>query len=417
MGTESQDAKNRLILRQMTRLVEISIQLNSTLDPDQLLAFIMETAAELLECEAASILLYDEKRGDLSFISAAGSDSQKMAQIPVPLDGSIAGMIYTTNQPMVINHADEDPRHYAQVGAQLNFQTRKLIGVPMRIRERVMGVLEAINKRTGDFNQGDVDLLFIIADQAAVAIHNAQLLQQLQTTYNELSRVDKIKSDFIAVASHELRTPLGVILGYAGFLTEEAQGEQSEHAHHVLKAAIQLRGLVQAMTNMNMLQIGSLELRKTELNLQEVIQTACEDESVSLLEKSHILKLQMPAEPVFVMGDGEKLKRVLTNVIDNAVRFTPERGRITITLSSSNSQAHIHVIDNGTGIAEPELENIFKQFYQVESHMTRHHGGLGLGLAIARGLVELHGGKIWAESAGAGMGTTVKISLPLKKTS
>lgn len=414
MKTEIPSTKNKNLVRQLTRLVEISVQLNSTLDPDLLLRYIIETAADILECETASILLYNEKQGDLSFISSSGSDRRKLAQIPVPIEGSIAGLIFKTNQPMVINDVEQDSRHYQQVGSQLQFQAKNLLGVPMRIKNEVTGVLEALNKRTGDFNQGDVDLLFIIADQAAVAIHNAQLVHKLRNAYDELSRVDKIKSDFIAVASHELRTPLGVILGYASFLTEEAQGDISDHANHVMKAAIQMRGLVQAMTNMNLMQIGSLELELTEVNLGEVIQAACDELRSSFIEKNHQLEIAIDPTVGPVRGDRDKLKKVLVNLLDNAIRFTPENGQITVRLSGTPHQALIEIIDNGIGIPAFELENIFKQFYQVEGHLTRRFGGMGLGLAIARGLVDLHKGKIWAESAGVGTGSTFRVSLPRK---
>ena len=401
-----------LLVSQLSRIVEVSLTLNSTLDPDQLLQYIIKTASELLDCEAASILLYDEKRGELFFATAAGSESKQLAAIPVPLEGSIAGTIFRENRPLIINNAQQDPRHYAQVGQQINFQTRTLLGVPMRIRSRVTGVLEAINKRSGGFTEADTNLLSVVASQAAVAIQNARLIQALQKAYDELSRVDKLKSDFISIASHELRTPLGVLLGYATFLQEESQGQASEMAAKVLNSALKLRELVEAMTNLNLIQVGSTRIELKPIPVQQVIQAAGKEIQMAAEVKSQKLVFNLPEKALIVQADPEKLKLVFVNLLNNAVRFTKPEGEIIVSARPMHNEAWVEVHDNGVGIPPNELENIFKEFYQVEDHMTRRVGGLGLGLSIARGIVKLHNGRIWAESKGEGQGSTFSVVLP-----
>jgi signal transduction histidine kinase len=400
-------------VRQLSRLVQVSVTLNSTLDPAQLLRFIIQTAAELLDCEAASILLYDEKQHELFFTAASGTDPEKLAQIPVPIEGSIAGTIFSENRPLVINDVDKDPRHYSQVGAQIQFHPRSLLGVPMRIQDRVTGVLEALNKRDGDFSDEDVNILSIIASQAAVAIHNARLVQALQRAYDELSRVDKLKTDFMSIASHELRTPLGVILGYAAFLKEEAQGELSGHAERVLNSAIRLRALVEDMTNMNLLQMGTAKLDLKLVSIQPILQTIFDEVAPTAEAKGQRLTMQLPPQSLIVRADAEKLGLVLTNLLNNAVRFTPEKGEIHVTAKAKRGEVWISVKDSGAGIPHNEMDNIFHEFYQLEDHMIRRHGGLGLGLAIARGLIELQEGRIWAESDGIGKGAAFTVALPL----
>jgi signal transduction histidine kinase len=402
-------------VRQLARLVEVSVTLNSTLDPHQLLRYIIQVAADLLGCEATSILLYDEKRGELIFTAASGSDPDKLADIPVPIGNSIAGTIFTSNKPLVINDVEKDPRHYSQVGEQIQFRPRSLLGVPMRIQDRVTGVLEALNKRDGEFNDADVNILSVIASQAAVAIHNAQLVRALQEANEELRRVDKIKSDFLAIASHELRTPLGVILGYATFLQEEAQGEMSDHASAVLNSALKMRTLLEDMTNMNMLQMGAAKLALQSVAAQEIIQTACRDAAPTAEAKGQTLNIHLPIKELRIEADPEKLELVLENLLNNAVRFTPNGGTINVSAKTYRREVWIEVQDSGVGIPAEEIEHIFEQFYQVEDHMTRHYGGLGLGLAIARGIVELHGGRIWVESAGKDQGSTFKIAIPTQK--
>lgn len=401
---------------QLARLVEISVQLNSTQDPDQLLQFIIHSAAEMLECEAASILLYDEKRGELFFATATGSDAKQLQQIPVPLEGSIAGTIFRENRPMIINNVEDDPRHYNQVGAQVNFQSQTLLGVPMRIKSKVTGVLEALNKKNGIFTPADSRLLSIIASQAAVAIQNARLVQAIQKAYEDLKQVDKLKSDFMAIASHELRTPLGIILGYATFLKEEAHGDLSESAERVLNSALKLRSLVEAMTNMNLMQVGTARLELRQMPIQRILQLACDEILKPAEAKGHRLVRDLPAAPLLVNADQEKLTQVFVNLLSNAVRFTPNQGEIILRATPNRQEVLIEVKDNGIGIPSGELDKIFKEFYQIEDHMTRREGGLGLGLSIAQGLVKLHNGRIWAESKGLGQGATFKVVLPISAT-
>lgn len=398
----------------LSRLVEISVTLNSTLHLDRLLQFIIGSAADLVESEAVSIMLVDENTHSLYFAAATGSDPQELAKIPVPLEGSIAGTIFREDRPLIINDVARDPRHFRQVGEKIRFETRSLIGVPMRIRERVTGVLEAVNKRQGAFDETDLQTLSIIASQAAVAIHNARLVDALQRAYDELGKLDKLKSDFIAVASHELRTPLGLILGYASILKEETGVAASGHATAVLNSALRMRALIEDMTNMGLLQTGSGEVVLVLQPLQPIVRAAYEEVAEMVQAKGQSCTLQLGEEPLLAMADASKLGLALRNLLNNSGRFTPAGGHIWLDLEQHGSEAWFRVRDDGAGIPSAELEKIFEQFYQVEDHMTRHHGGMGLGLAIVRGIAQAHGGRAWAESEGPEHGSTFTIALPLQ---
>lgn len=407
-----QDLDTQVLIRRLARLVDVSVQLNSTQDPDHLLQSIIKAAADILDCEAASILLYDEKRGELFITTSTGSEPKELATIPVPLYGSIAGTIFRENRYMIINEAEHDPRHFPVVGQRIKFQTRSLLGVPMNIRNQTTGVLEALNKRKGGFTQSDARLLEIVASQAAVAIQNARLMQELQKAYNTLSRIDEMKSNFISIASHELRTPLGIILGYASFLKEESQGELSEHASQVMNSALEMRTLIQAMTNMNLLELGSVQLDLQTIPIREVLERAYVEVLDSAEAKDQTIELNFPKGPLYVLADSCKLEEAFINILNNAIRFTGEKGQISMTLSCSNDEVLVEITDSGIGIPADELENVFKEFYQVEDSLTRQYGGLGLGLAITRGLILLQKGRIWAESRGPGQGASFKVALP-----
>jgi signal transduction histidine kinase len=409
---EQHSPELRQMALKLARLVEVSVTLNSTLKIDALLKYIIDTAATLLESEAVSIMLYDEEKQQLFFTATTNAEPKELENVVVPLEGSVAGTIFRENRPITVNDANRDPRHYKAVSDKLEFQVRSLLGVPMSIQDRVTGVLEALNKcDDGNFTDEDIELLSIIASQAAVAIHNAQLLQALQDANKQLSTVDKLKSDFMAVASHELRTPLGIILGYATFLKDEAEGAMSDHIDSVLNAAVRLQTLVEDMTNMNMLYTGEADIHLEPAVIQQIVHKAYKGIASTAEAKNDRLTINLPRQPIMVNAD-PKLELVFSNILNNAVRFTPGAGDIKISVTDQGDDVLIEVKDNGVGIPQDKLTRIFDQFYQVEDHLTRHFGGLGLGLAIARALTELHGGRIWAESDGPGKGATFNVVLP-----
>ena len=171
-------------LRQMERLMEISLALTSTLDLDQVLNLIIAKAVEMLDCEAGSILLYDKEKDFLSFAASTSADHRTLMEIPISMVGSLAGEIFTKDLPLIVNNVSEDPRHDPLVGKQMNFFTKSLLGVPMKIQDRVVGVLEALNKKGGFFTASDSEILASIACQAAVAIENAKLVHALQEAYD-----------------------------------------------------------------------------------------------------------------------------------------------------------------------------------------------------------------------------------------
>ena len=410
--TRQTDELRQLIVR-LSRLVEVSVTLNSTLEPEPLLQFLIRSAADLLDSEAASILLFDEKTQRLYFAASTGADPTELRKIPVPLEGSIAGTIYRDDSPLIINEVAADPRHYRQVGEKIRFEARTMIGVPMRMRDRRIGVLEALNKRGGPFTESDLQTLSIIASQAAVAIHNANLVSALQKAYDELGKVEKLKSDFIAIASHELRTPLGVILGYAAILKEDADQATSEHAAAVLNSALRMRALIEDMTNMNMMRVGSAELAVSQQALQPILEAAYEEMRPLIEAKGQQVARHVAPEQLLANVDAPKMMMALTNLLNNAMRFTPGGGRIELGLERHGAEAWLRVGDNGVGLPADQLERIFDQFYQVEHHMTRRHEGMGLGLSIVRAVVRAHSGRVWAESAGRDQGATFTIAVPL----
>ena len=398
--------------QQLLRLVELSVTLNSTLDLDELLQTITATATELLDCEASSILLYDEKNPRLYFAASTGSNPAQLAEIPVPIEGSLAGTIFRTNQPLILNNAEQDPRHYSLVSDHIKFKINTLLGVPMPIKDRTVGVLEAVNKRDGVFNERDVAILSVTAAHAAIAINNARLLKTTQQALEKVRETNSIKSNFLALASHELRTPLGIIIGYATFLQEEAKGELSDHAQQVLNAAAQMRSLLDQMNNLTLLQTDEMEMRPSKISIQDVLNFACDEIKYFAARRNLELVYAFQDDPIYIYVDPEKTTLAFVNLLNNAIRFSSEGSQIVIGAIEQGKQVMAWVQDNGKGIPGDKLQKIFEEFYQLEPPNTRSYNGLGIGLTIARGLIEVQGGKIWAESEGLSKGTTLKVLLP-----
>ncbi len=413
MSAESASAALVRRAATLSRLVEISLILNSTLALDDLLQRIIEAAAELAGSEAASLLLKNPNTNDLYFAASSRGGAAALIGQPVPLEGSLAGAILQENRPIAIDDVSQDPRHYHKMDEQTHFHTRSLLGVPMRIKDRVVGVLEAVNKIDGAWTAEDQETLCVLAAQAAVAIENARLVADLQAANKELSQVDKLKSDFIAIASHELRTPLGVILGYASFLKEDAQGEASEHADAVLRSALRLRTLIEDMVNLRYLKLGKSELRLEDVPVARALDLARRDVEDLAHAKGQQLVVHQPDSALVVRADPALLDMALGNILNNAVKFTPSGGRIIVDVVRRPAEAWITVRDTGVGIPADQVEAIFQEFYQVEDPLVRRQGGMGLGLSIARAVAEAHGGRLWAESPGPDQGSTFYLCLPL----
>jgi signal transduction histidine kinase len=400
------DELRQLVVR-LSRLVEVSVTLNSTLEPKKLLDFLIRTAADLLDSERASILLFDDRTQRLFFAASTGADPDELRKIPVPLEGSIAGTIFREGHPLIINEVASDPRHYRQVSEKIGFEARTLIGVPMRMRERPTGV----SGRSTNAAFTEEDLQTWGTSPRGGRHPQRQSGRRCRRPRRQAS--SKLKSDFIAIASHELRTPLGVILGYAAILKEDADQATSEHAAAVLNSALRMRSLIENITNMNMLRAGTAEVSPSRQPLRPIFDAACEEMRPLIEAKGQELRRQVPGEELIASVDAPKLTMALTNLLNNAMRFTPGGGRIDLGLERHGGEAWVRVKDNGPGIPSDQLERVFDQFYQVEHHMTRRHEGMGLGLSIVQAVVLAHKGRVWAESAGQDQGTTFTIALPL----
>lgn len=398
----------------LERIVKVSQILNSTLTLEPLLQIIIQAVTELTNTEACSILLIDKNTGELRFAEATGGVTEALKKVSVPMDSSIGGLVVRQDRPLLVRDAKNDPRWHPTVDETTRFETESILGVPLKVRDKVIGVLEVINKKTEEgFNQDDIQIATTLSAQASIAIENARLMDELQQAYRDLSEIDQLKGDFVSIASHELRTPLAVILGYATFLRDNVSGQASEQLDIVLSSAMRLRALIDDMINLRHIRTGETQIDPTIFSLRELILNVAVEFKDLMAGKRQVLTTKFTPDdsPLNLNADRQKMYLVLANLVSNAVKFTPEGGRVHVNVALKGQKYWINVIDTGIGIPKSEYDRIFDQFYQVEPSLTRKYQGMGLGLSLAKGMVELHHGRIWVESV-VNKGSNFTVVLP-----
>jgi signal transduction histidine kinase len=398
--------------RQLSRLIELN-HLSASLDSGTFLQSLVEIGAELTSSDFCSILALDADRQQLRFIAGPWLQMPRLQSITVPLDGSIAGETFLTNQSILVNDAETDPRLYSQVQTVLEMRTRKLLSVPIRRQEVVLGVMQAVNKFTGDYDHEDTAFLFSLAAQAGTMLHIMQMEKAAADLAAEAQALEERKDNFIAITSHELRTPLGVILGNATFLRELLHNpELAPQIEAITISALRMKEVIESLTHADHVQSGTARLRLHQVNLNQLLEDLVASYQGEALRNGLSLELELPEQPVTIDGEAEKLGVAIQNLLRNALTFTDSGGSIQVSLRPLDGYAQISVSDTGIGIPESDLELVFDRFYQVESHLTRRHGGMGLGLSVAKAMVEMHGGQIWVQST-PGHGSTFVFILPL----
>jgi signal transduction histidine kinase len=391
----------------LERIIEVSRVINSTLNLEPLLHNIIQIATDLTATEASSILLLDKKTGELHFEAATGIKGKEVKPIVVPLDNSIAGWVVKEGEPLLIPDVRKDPRHYHQVDDMTKFSTRSILGVPLRVKDKVIGVLEVLNKSEDkEFTQDDVEALTILAAQAAIAIENARLFQQ---------------SDLLSEVAHELRTPLTSIRGYSKMLLlSEGIGQEKklEFAETIHREAVRLGQMINDFLDLARLESGRTYMAQEPVNMSEIINETLTILQPQATERQISIALQVPETLPPLIGDPVRLKQVMVNLVSNAVKYNREGGRVDIEVQIREDELNVAVKDTGRGIAEEDLPHIFEKFYRVDDSEQQESQakGTGLGLSIAKHIVEVHGGTISVQSV-QGQGSAFAFALPLPKLS
>jgi signal transduction histidine kinase len=397
----------------LERLLEVVRGLTTSPDLDSFLQSVISEASELTNSELSSILEYDETADELRFLTVQWFDRDVLRPMGVPLDGSAAGWVFRKRQPLIIQDAKADKRHFKVVDRVTKHETNSLVAVPLMVRGEVIGVLEALNKKDNvHYTEEDLAILETLGALAAQAMRNVALERKMRVARVEHAELERLKSDFVAITSHELRTPLGLILGHATFLKELVGPEHSEQLDTIVRNATKLKEVVENLSSVDNFENGAARVRSQKVSLAKIAEDTILNFQDEAKARNITLKAEMNNHPFFVDVDGSKIGIVFSNLVKNALQFTNPGGHISIAVDEDSGYMKVSVQDDGIGIPDKDLPRVFERFFQVEEHLTRRHGGMGLGLAVAKSIVELHGGRIWAESQPT-KGSTVTFLLPI----
>ncbi len=398
----------------LERLLEVVRGLTTAPDLESFLQTIISEATELTNSELASILEYDETAEELRFLAMHWFERDLLRPMGVPLEGSAAGWVYRRGQPLIIQDVRKDQRHFNLVDRMTNHETHSLVAVPLMVRGEVVGVLEALNKKDdAHYTEEDLTILETLGALAAQAMQNVDLMRKVRASRVQLAELERLKTDFIAITSHELRTPLGLILGHATFLRELAGGQYEEQLDTIIRNATKLKEIVENLSDVDNFQNGSARIKGGRVSMTKIAEDVVSLFKDEAEQKNITLKLEPASQPYYLHADQVKITIALSNLVKNAIQYTEAGGNVTVKVEEDSGYIKVTVMDNGIGIPPRELPRIFERFYQVETHLTRRYGGMGLGLSVAKAMIELHGGRIWAESEGRGSRFTFLLPMNL----
>lgn len=301
--------------------------------------------------------------------------------------------------------------------------------MPILRQGEPVGVLFAANRSPKAFTRREQALLERLADQAAIALHNAHLHcevttqrqhleARVQERTRELKEANQAKSQFVANMSHELRTPLNAILGFAELLEDQRVGslaaKQQRYVHNIWTSGKHLLAIINDVLDLSKVEAGKLELHPEPVAAHEILTVALADIRPQAQAEGLALELDGAKDLPSILADPVRLKQIVLNLLSNAVKFTPGGGQVAVRVCQIGQFLQIAVQDTGIGIKPEDLPKLFQEFTQLDASLGRQHEGTGLGLALTKKLVELHGGEIRAESGGEGRGSTFTVTLPLR---
>jgi signal transduction histidine kinase/CheY-like chemotaxis protein len=398
----------------LTQLQNLSLRLNVSLSLDVTLDAIIEAAMTICRADRAAISYLNET-GQLNVMRHRGLSEDYLNERQLTrLDPAIEKIV-STGRALIIEDINEMAGISPNYDAWVKESIGSMVTLPLMSEGEVFGVIGAGSGAPRRYSQTEVDAMAILAAQASAAITNARLFEQLR-------EANQAKDEFLSTLSHELRTPLTPILGWMHLLKQFAGTHPllAEGIETVERNANQLSGLIKDLLDLTRIVSGKVELLREPTSLKELIQSVVAQVQSEAEARAISLEMSLPDEPVVTNVDPVRMRQVVSNLLDNAVKFTPRGGSVSVSLArvqsksgGNSSDSLIEVIDTGIGIEPEFLPHIFERFVQGHGGINRRYGGLGLGLAITRAMVEMHGGVVAAESAGRECGSRFTVRLPM----
>ncbi|GEM_PF-2022911 len=398
-------------LDRIKTLRDIDTAITSTLDLARVLELLLDKIVLSTGYAAATVRLVNRDTGQLEPVAAKNINEEKWKQSFSKIPGGLSEVVLKSKVPVKILEVLKDPRTRHQ-SFMRDYRLVSFLGIPLVAKEETLGVLGVFTREPHDFDDEEVEFLATIGGQAAIAIHNAQIHEQIVTA-------NKVKEEFLSVMSHELRTPLSVMMGYGGMLLEGLLGDitaqQEDAVRKILARASEQLYMINSIIQTTQLESRALRPERRAFRIAEMLRQLRQEFDAVTREQKVKIVWKSPAAAMTIVGDGGKVSQILRSLIANAVKFTRSG---TVTVSAEVLRAPkvgaclaLRVTDTGVGIASENHDRIFEKFQQLDSSETRVYGGLGLGLYVAKKLTELLGGKIAVDSA-PGRGSIFTVEIP-----
>jgi signal transduction histidine kinase len=399
-------------------LLDLSKRMGAILDFGRLMETLVHGLVRGVPLTHCVLMIYDPLRSAFVVYREDASVGERSAAAPIRIDSRIAQWLNQTGLVLVKEEAKLNPEIAAYFEAAENEldAIKATIIVPLKIEGKLTGILLVGEKLSGDiFDDQELEVLAVLANQVAISLENARLYEELSETNAELMQASRLKSQFLASMSHELRTPLNSIIGFSKVLLNRFDGELTErqetYIRSVHNSGAHLLQLINGILDFSRIEAGKLEMISEEVDLHELIDECIESSMPLARGKQMKVEKNVPLELPPLSGDRTKVKQILLNLLSNAIKFTGQ-GRVLVSVVPEPDAIRVSVADTGIGIREDDLARLFEPFQQLDNPVVRSAGGTGLGLAISKKFVELHGGRIWAESR-ENQGSTFHFTLPL----
>jgi signal transduction histidine kinase len=402
---------------------KVGQMLSAELDLQQLVQALTDAGTEITDAQFGSFFynVRDERGSFYKLYTLSGAKREHFEHFPMPRATDLFGPTFRGEGVIRIADVKQDLRYgknspyYGMPEGHLPVTSYLAVPVVSRSGE-VIGGLFFAHSEPGIFTERHERIVTGLAGQAAIAMDNARLYEAARKARQEAETANRLKDEFLATVSHELRTPLNAIFGWSRLLrTGRLDSASASHAVEIIvRNAKAQEQIIEDILDVSRIITGKIRLHVSPIELAPAIEAAIDSLRPTADARGVELQTMLDAGSNVVLGDTSRLQQVVWNLLSNAIKFSPEGGRVQVALERKTSH-HVEIIvsDTGQGITEEFLPYVFERFRQADSSTTRKYGGLGLGLAIVRHLVELHGGTVTAESLGEGLGATFTVRLPL----
>jgi len=427
-----------------TVLTDLGKRLTQFLDLDKLSSLIVNTLMNTMKLDRTVVLLREPGNGDYQIQKNIGFREEN--GISLIKDNFLTIYLERTQKPLVYEEISLIVRDVENKKEKERLETLKTnmkkieaaLCLPLLMERKIIGMIVLGSKISGDaYSEQDIDLLTNLSNQASIALQNAKLYsetkgfseklerevekrtKELSEAYEELKKLDRAKSEFVSIASHQLRTPLTAIKGYISMMLENSYGrapkKMQKPLENIYASNERLIKLVNDLLNISRIEAGRMEVQPEETSVEEILKSIVEELKNEVERKGIYLKTEFPkgTKVKKISIDKDKIRQVILNIIDNAIRYT-NRGGITVRTLTKDNKYQIEVADTGEGMTREEISHLFESFSRGKAGARFWTEGAGLGLYVAKKFVDMHGGKIWAQSPGKDKGSIFFIELPIK---